>query len=270
MGTLDEKVVVVTGSTRGIGRAIAEACAEAGAAVMISSRNLLAIEEAAAAMAAKNRRVAGAVCDVRKDKDVERLLEETIDTFGRVDVWINNAGVPQGLIPLDEMSEEEANEIIMVNVIGAMNGCRVVLPYLKANGGIIINITGKGGDGKPSAYTSVYAASKAAVSSLSKSLAEENKGYPVSIQLLSPGMVPTDFYKNMRVGKNLKTRAASVPHVLDAIGVSPKEAGRLAVNIAAENPGEKTGQTYNVFSGGKMVRGILRLMKMRMSGKIKV
>jgi NAD(P)-dependent dehydrogenase (short-subunit alcohol dehydrogenase family) len=269
MGVLDDKVVVVTGSTRGIGRAIAEACSEAGAAVVISSRNALAVEETAAALAAKARRVAGAVCDVRNGVDVERLLDETIDAFGRVDVWINNAGVPQGIIPLDEMSEEEACQIITVNVIGTMNGCRVALPYLKKNGGTIINITGKGGGGRPSAYTSVYAASKAAVSSLTKSLAAENRGSPVSIHLLNPGMVPTDFYRDMRVGKNLEARAAGLPNVLSAIGVPPQEAGKLAVEIAAAKPGETTGKTYSAFKRGRMIRGLTRLLAMRVSGKIR-
>lgn len=268
METLDDKVVVVTGSTRGIGRAIAEACAAAGAAVMISSSNALAVEETAAALAEKNQRIGGAVCDVRKAADVERLLKDSIDAFGRVDVWINNAGVPQGVIPLDELSEDEANQIIMVNLIGTMNGCRVVLPYFKKNGGTIINITGKGGDGKSSAFTSVYAASKAAVSSLTKSLAEENAGSPVSIHLLSPGMVPTDFYRDLRVGRNLESRAASIPHVLEAIGVPPEAAAKLAVKIAAETPGVRTGLTFSAFKGGRMVRGIARIMKMRITGKI--
>ncbi|MFA5867577.1 MAG: SDR family oxidoreductase [Actinomycetota bacterium] len=268
MGALDGKVVVVTGSTRGIGRAIAEACAAAGAAVVVSSRTSLAVEETVAAFAARDWRVAGVTCDVRKAEDVERLLNESIDIFGGLDVWVNNAGIPQGMIPLDEMTEDEANEIIEVNVIGTLNGCRAVLPYLKKNGGVLINITGKGGDGKASAYMSVYAASKAAISGLTKSLAAENKDYPVSIHLLSPGMVPTDFYKDLRVGKNLESKAAGVPYVLEAIGVPLEEAGRLAARIAAQKPGEKTGLTYNAFSGGRKARGLLRLIKMRLSGKI--
>lgn len=266
---LNGKVVVVTGSTRGIGRAIAEACASAGASVVVSSRTSLAVEETVASLAARDWRVAGVTCDVRNSDDVERLFNESIDIFGGIDVWINNAGIPQGVIPLDEMAEDEANEIIKVNVIGAMNGCRVVLPYFKKRGGVLINTTGKGGDGKVSAYTAVYAASKASVSSLTKSLAEENKGFPVSIHLLSPGMVPTDFYKDLRVGKNLEARAASVPYVLEAIGVPLEEAGRLAVRIAAETPGKKTGSTYNAFSGLTMARGIFCLIKLRMSGKIR-
>jgi glucose 1-dehydrogenase len=269
MEVLDGKVIVVTGSTRGIGRAIAEACAAAGAAVVVSSRTTLAVEETVASFASRNWRVAGVTCDVRNTDDVERLLKESIDVFGGVDVWINNAGISQGIIPLDEMTEEEANEIIKVNVIGTLNGCRAALSYLKEKGGSLINITGKGGDGKPSGYTAVYAASKAAVSSLTKSLAEENKDYPVSINLLSPGMVPTDFYKDMRVGKNLEARADSVPYVLEAIGVPPEAAGQLAVKIAAQKPGERTGRTYNAFSGSRMAWGILSLMKLRVSGRIK-
>lgn len=266
--TLNGKVVVVTGSTRGIGRAIAEACAQAGASVVVSSRNSLAVEEAVAELAARDMRVTGLKCDVQQIEDVERLLEATVDTFGKLDVWINNAGVPQGIIPLEEMSKEEIKGIILTNILGTMNGCRVALPHLKKNGGILINLTGKGGDGKPSPYTSVYAASKAAVSSLTKSLAEENKKYPVSIHILIPGMVATDFYHDLRVGKNLEARAASVPHVLEAIGVPADEVGRLAVNIAAETPGTRTGRAYSAFKGKRRYMGILRLIKMRMTGRL--
>lgn len=263
------KVIVVTGSTRGIGRAIAEACALAGAAVVVSSRNKLAVEETVADLAARNLRVTGVKCDVTEADDLERLLEEAIDTYGRVDVWVNNAGLPQGVIPLDEMTETEAAEIVRVNVLGVVNGSRIALRYFKENGGILVNMTGKGYDGKASAYTSVYAMTKAAVTSLTRSLAEENKSYPISVHLLSPGMVPTDFYRDMRVGKNLEARAAKVPIILDAIGVPPEETGRLVVAIAAQEPGAVTGGFYNAFSGARRWRGMMRMMRLGMSGKLR-
>lgn len=270
---LTGKVIVVTGSTRGIGRAIAEACAEAGASVVVSSRNTLAVEETVAGLAARNLRVTGIECDVTEPDDIERLLQETIDTYGRIDVWVNNAGLPQGVIPLDELTEDEAAEIVHVNVLGVVYGSRIALKYFKeignSGGGILINMTGKGHDGKASPDTSVYAMTKAAVTSLTRSLAAENKDYPVSVHLLSPGMVPTDFYRDLRVGKNMEAQAAKLPLILDTIGVPPEETGRLVVQIAAQEPGRATGRFYSAFSGARRWRGLAKMMWLGMSGKMK-
>lgn len=268
MESLSGKTIVVTGSTRGIGRAIAEACGEAGASVVVSSRNGLAVEETVGVFAARGFTVTGIRCDVQNQEEVDRLLEAAISAYGKIDVWMNNAGLSQGVISMDEMTEEETSEIVRVNILGVINGSRAAIKYMKENGGILINMTGKGADGKPSPQTSVYAMTKAAVTSLTKSLAAENKGYPISIHLLSPGMVATDFYRDMRVGKNMEARAAVVPKVLEAIGMPPEESGRLVVEIAKQKPGEITGKTYNVFRGAKMFKGIMRLMKMRMKGEI--
>jgi glucose 1-dehydrogenase len=268
VGPLSDKTVVITGSTRGIGRAIAEACAEAGASVVVSSRNPLAVEETIAELAGRGYEVTGVKCDVKNANEVQALLDAAIAAYGKVDVWMNNAGLPQGVIPMDEMTEEEAAEIVRVNVLGVINGSRTAIRYFKENGGILINMTGKGADGDASPYTSVYAMTKAAVTSLTKSLAEENKGYPISIHLLSPGMVATDFYRDLRVGKNMEARAAAVPKVLEAIGMPPEDSGKLVVEIAAQKPGEITGKTYSVFRGSKMIKGIMRLMVMRMKGEI--
>jgi NAD(P)-dependent dehydrogenase (short-subunit alcohol dehydrogenase family) len=267
VGVLSGKTVVVTGSTRGIGRAIARSCAEAGASVVISSRNALAVEETVGEFAALGFSVTGIKCDVKNQEEVDRLLDAAIAAYGKIDVWMNNAGLPQGVIPMDEMTEAEAAEIVKVNILGVMNGSRAAIKYMKENGGILINMTGKGADGKASPYTSVYAMTKAAVTSLTKSLAEENKGCPISIHLLSPGMVATDFYRDLRVGKNMEARAAKLPAVLKAIAVPPEVSGQIVVEIAAQEPGDKTGITYRAFRGMRMAKGLLRLMFMRTNGR---
>lgn len=267
MNELAGKTVVVTGSTRGIGRAIAEACGRAGASVVVSSRNALAVEQTIAEMAASGYTVTGVKCDVINANEVQALLEAAIAAYDKIDVWMNNAGLPQGVIPMDEMTEDEAAEIVKVNILGVINGSRAAIKYMKENGGILINMTGKGADGKASPYTSVYAMTKAAVTSLTKSLAEENKGYPISIHLLSPGMVATDFYRDLRVGKNMEARAAKLPAVLKAIAVPPEVSGQIVVDIAGQEPGDKTGITYRAFRGMRMVKGIMRLMFMRTNGR---
>lgn len=266
--SLDGKVIVITGSTRGIGRAIAESCASAGVSVVVCGRNRKTAEDAADALAAFGHETLGLECDVRLSEHVENLLKSTVEKFGRLDVWVNNAGIPQGIIPVDEMTSEEAAEIVRVNIEGVLYGSQVAIRYFKKHGGILLNMTGKGSDGKANPYTAVYAMSKAAVTSLTKGLADECRGYPISVHLISPGMVATDFYRNIRVGKGMEARAAALHSVLEAIGVPPEVTGELVVKIAGQMPGETTGRIYNAFSGRRMVTGIAKMMRMRIAGKL--
>ena len=267
---LQDKVIVITGSTRGIGRAAAEACAAEGARVVVSSRNEQAVRETVDALKQRGFSVSGIRADVTLHADLERLLQHAIQTWGRVDVWVNNAGVSSGLRPLEEISEEEITEVVSINLVGTLKACRLVIPYFQqAGGGIIINLTGKGGRGEASGFTAVYACTKAAITSLTKSLAEENKTHRISIHAALPGMVATDFYKDMKTSPRLATMSANVPYVLDAIGVPLEVAGRLFVTIAAQEPGKVTGKVYSAFSGMRMMRGMTKLMRYRAGGKLK-
>jgi 3-oxoacyl-[acyl-carrier protein] reductase len=169
---LKDKVIVITGSTRGMGRAIALACAKEGAKVVISSRDESQVKKTCERFKLQGFVVSGIAVDVSKPGDIKKLLDHAISTFKKVDLWINNAGLSSGYRYLDEISEEELSQIINVNVTGTLNACRVVIPYfVKQGGGILLNMTGKGGNGKPSPYMTTYAATKAAVTSLTKSLA---------------------------------------------------------------------------------------------------
>jgi meso-butanediol dehydrogenase/(S,S)-butanediol dehydrogenase/diacetyl reductase len=103
---LKDKVIVITGSTRGIGRAIANACAKEDSLVVICSRHESAVKETCETFTKQGFNVSGVTVDVSKQHDLEKLLQHTIQTRGRVDVWINNAGLPGGFRPLDEMSPE--------------------------------------------------------------------------------------------------------------------------------------------------------------------
>ena len=156
---LKDKVVVVTGSTRGIGRAIAEACAREGASVVVCSRKAEAVDAAVNEMQKAGHRVSGIFCDVSSQADLERLLAHATTTWGRVHVWINNAGLSGGLRFLEEMGPEEIAEIVRVNVTGTMLACRLAIPYLLGQGGgVLINMSGKGWRGEASPHTAVYAA----------------------------------------------------------------------------------------------------------------
>ena len=133
--SLAEKVVVITGSTRGIGRAIAEECARRGATVVVSSRSADAVDATVGALAALSPHgataISGIPADVSRYDDVVALRDHAIATHGRIDVWLNNAGVSNGYRPLDEESPEEIEALIAINLLGHMysaTGGHPVLP----------------------------------------------------------------------------------------------------------------------------------------------
>jgi len=267
---LRDKVIVVTGSTRGIGRAIAEACAREGARLVVCSRDGESVRQTREALAAEGLQVSGIRADVSVPSDLEQLLQHALQEWGRVDVWVNNAGLSGGFQPLDEMSPEEIEAVIDTNLTATLQACRLVIPqFIRQGGGILVNMSGKGGRGEASPYLTVYAATKIAVISLTKSLALENKAHPISIHAVLPGMVATDFYRDVMPGRGLVAAAQSIPYVLKAVGVPVEEVGRLFVDIASQQPGRETGKVYSLFKGWRMMRGIAMLMWYRAAGKVK-
>ncbi len=266
---LKEKVVVITGSTRGIGRAIAEACAEEGARVVICSRRESAVKETRETFKRQGFNASGVTVDVSKQGDLEKLLQHAIKTWGRIDVWINNAGLSGGFRPLDEMSPKEITDIVDVNLTGMLKACRIIIPhFIQQGGGILINMSGRGGRGEASPFLATYAATKAAVTNLTKSLAEENRVYPMSIHSVIPGMVATDFYKDMKTSPKLASNTKNIPYVLKAFGVPIESVGRSFVRIAAQESGKVSGKTYSLLSGWRLIRAMGLMAWYRVTGKI--
>ncbi len=264
------KVVVVTGSTRGIGRAIVEACAREAARVVVASRKQEAVDATLAELRGQGWQASGIAVDVARPGDLEALLAHAVEAWGRVHVWLNNAGLSSGMRPLPEVTEAEVTEIVAVNLTATINACRLLIPYFMAHGGgVLVNMSGKGGRGEASPNLALYSATKAAVTNLTLSLARENRGRPISIHALIPGMVATDFYRDVATSPTLTEQAAGIPYVLKALGVPAEEVGRAFVRIAAQRPGAVTGKVYSLLGGPRLARGIAQLMWYRMSGKVR-
>jgi 3-oxoacyl-[acyl-carrier protein] reductase len=265
------KVVVITGSTRGIGHAMAESCAAAGATVVVSSRNSDAVTSTVEALRATGASVSGTVCDVSRPQDLQALLDHAVSEHGRVDVWVNNAGISLGLRLHVDTSPEEIAAIVDTNLVGTMVASRLVVPYLiDHGGGVLINVSGRGGRGDTAAYTSAYAATKAGVMVFTKSLAAEHKSDPVSILVFMPGMVDTDFYSDdMAVTPGLEPIVGNIRIVLDAIGTPLERVGPALVQAACTEPGSASGQVCRASSGARSMMGGLKLMGARVSGRMK-
>lgn len=194
--------IVLTGGTRGIGLGMARAFLERGHRVALCGSRAGSVEsalaelselsEAAGPSGPGGRDVLAMVADVADRSQVQALWDAAAGTFGRVDVWINNAGVSHRREPLWRLPEDEVRTVVDVNLAGVLNGTAVAVTGMAAQGsGHVWNMEGLGSDGRTVPGLGVYGATKRALTYLTKAAAEEMPP-GVSIGLLSPGMVVTD------------------------------------------------------------------------------
>ncbi|TDD11880.1 SDR family oxidoreductase [Nonomuraea deserti] len=181
------KKIVITGGTRGLGRGLARALLEQGHQVMVCGTG-----QAGVAAVTNEVGVPALVADATDRAQVQALWDEAVRRFGRVDIWINNAGVSHHRVPLWRLPEPEARTVAEVNLLGVLNGCAVAAAGMAARGGgHIWNMEGLGSDGRVVPGLGVYGATKRAVTYLTRALAKEAPD-GVTAGLLSPGMVVTD------------------------------------------------------------------------------
>jgi NAD(P)-dependent dehydrogenase (short-subunit alcohol dehydrogenase family) len=189
------KTIVITGSTRGIGYGLAEAFLARDCAVTISGRTAASVEKAVAELSNNHDtdRIFGQPCDVTRFEQVQALWAATQTHFGRIDIWINNAGIANPPMNFRELSPERMRAVVETNIIGAMNGSKVALNGMLAQkSGSLYNMEGLGSDGRQVEGLSVYGSSKRALRYLNEALIKEAEGTPVLVGSLSPGMVVTD------------------------------------------------------------------------------
>ena len=200
--TLQGKVVVVTGASMGIGEALAKIFAEQGASVVLSARDLARLEAARVRIGHAERTVACA-CDVSRSDDIRKLLEFTRQRFGRVDVWINNAGY--GLLDsVATASLAEVRRLFETNLFGAMECLQAVVPVMKQQrSGTVINISSVAGTISVP-YSGIYSASKHALNAIGRAARMELRGTGVNVLTVCPGYIATDFGVNAVKGSEPK------------------------------------------------------------------
>lgn len=247
------KTAVVTGSTRGIGRAIAEALIARGINVVISAQDAADAAAVAGTLRKGDARAIGVACDIRSEVALSGLWDAAVAEFGGVDIWINNAGLalsgPSGLtIPPDDM-----RLMLDINVMGTLLGCQVAMRGMIAAGksGAIYNVLGAGTDGRVVPRMIGYATSKAATTFFTRSLAAEAEGSAVLVAGLSPGLVITEGFLREHAKSPPETRAAREA-VVNLIGDHPETIGRWAARIIDSN--DRNGRIFTWLSADKIRR----------------
>ncbi len=187
------KVALITGATRGIGRASAFALAAQGARVIVASRKAAAVEETTTAIRATGAEADGIVANVGRGPDREALIEQSLALAGHVDILVNNAAVNPIYGGVEETTPDAFSKIIDVNVRAPFELSKQLLPAMKERGGgAIVNISSIGGL-SPEACLGIYSVSKAAVISLTKVLASEWGRHGIRANVVCPGFIRTDF-----------------------------------------------------------------------------
>lgn len=195
------KTIVITGSTRGIGFAMEKAFLRKGCQVVVSGRKAKSVNDAVQTLAGEfsSDAVAGFVCDVSHYEQLESLWESSVKKFGKVDIWINNAGISHHQTTPWDIPQDEIRCVIETNVLGEMYGSRVAMHgFLKQGFGALYNMEGMGANRRSANVKglSVYGSSKAGLRYFNDCLADENTNPRICIGSLQPGMMLTDMIRD--------------------------------------------------------------------------
>ena len=249
---LNGKVAVVVGGTSGIGRAIALALADAGADVAASSRRSDQVESVAQEIEKRGRRALRATCDVADRASLEKLLEACLGTFEKVDILVNSAGRTKRAPTLD-FSEADWNTIMDTNLTGTLRACQAFGRHMiERRSGSIINIASVGSDVAMYEVTA-YSASKAAVASLTRSLAIEWARHGVRVNAIAPGVIRTAFNEKLLDGTP-RGQEFLIRIPVKRFG-TPEDIAGAAVYLASDAASYFTGEMLRI-NGGMLASGV--------------
>jgi glucose 1-dehydrogenase len=258
MKILDGKVAVITGGSRGLGLAIANAYASEGAKVVIGSRSEDAISTAVEQLHQRGFDASGLKVDVGNFSQVQALAEHTIDTFGRIDIWVNNAAVAGVYGPTIHVPMDDFLQTTQTNVVGVYYGsCTAMQHFIPQGYGKLINILGRGSR-SPTPYQNAYASSKAWIRNFTLALAKEYRGSGIGVFAYNPGLMDTDLLRQIDVIAGYEERVKPFETIIRMWAKPPTAAAERAVWLASQATDGRTG--LEVRATGKLgfVLGILR------------
>ncbi|MEQ2466770.1 SDR family oxidoreductase [Niallia hominis] len=244
MNQLKDKVAIITGAFRGIGRSLAEELAQSGAKVIINYANSdEKAREVVAKIVEKGGEAVAVQADVSKIKEVERLFTESLHHFGKIDILVNNAGVMH-TIPLSDVTEEEFDLHFSINVKGTYFACQQALKHMEPNGKIVNFSTSVAGMMFPG--YSLYAATKGAVEQITRQLSKEFGQKNITINTVSPGPTNTELFMNGKSPEQLENLKR-----LNAFGRfgETEDIAKVVAFLVSDDARWITGQTIRVNGG---------------------
>jgi 2-hydroxycyclohexanecarboxyl-CoA dehydrogenase len=249
MGRLDDKVTIVTGAGRGIGRGIVEKLAAEGAKVVVSDVDEESARETAGAIGGG---AVGLRADVTSKESVEAMVEEVVDRFGRVDVLVNNAGWDK-VEPFLKSNESDWERVIAINLYGTLHCCKAVLPVMvEQEYGKVVNIGSDAGR-VGSSGEAVYSAAKGGIIAFTKTLAREMARYKINVNCICPGPADTPLFAEIGE-ENPKLKEALQKAIPFRRLALPQDLANAVAFLASDEAEYITGQTLSV-SGGLTMAG---------------
>lgn len=239
---LKDKIALVTGGNRGIGRETCLLYVKEGAKVALTARNADQLSVVVEEIRKGGGEAIGLAGDVANPEDVQRIVADTVNEFGGIDILVNNAGIMQGG-PLAVYAPEDWRRVIDVNLMGTYYYTRAVVPMLLERGwGRVINVSSRGGKlGIP--YLTAYVASKHGVVGFTKALAEELASFNITVNAICPGTVETDM-----VPDTTKAEKAQIGEPL----IPPEHVADLALYLATDAAGSVNGEAINIYGRTKL------------------
>ena len=233
-GLLRGRVAVVTGSSRGLGFAMARLLGTEGAAVVLASRSADAATEAAARLRTGGITATGLRCDTADLADVEALREEAL-RLGGLDIWVNNAGISGVFGPTASTPVDDFERVVRTNILGTFHGSRVALPVMLGQGhGDLVNLYGQG-DGGPVPLQNAYASSKRWVRQFTETLRRETRGTGVRVHGMNPGLVETDLLRRIRAQSGYEQRLSALQVVVGLWGQEPEAAAKPLLGLVTSD-----------------------------------
>jgi len=264
MGILSGKVAVITGSSRGLGFAIAEAYAKEGASVVLAARNADTLNQAVAALEQKGYNAAGRTVDAASYADLEALRDLAIQKFGHLDIWVNNAGVGASYGPTLEVPLQDFERVLKTNIFGTYYGSMVAMKYFSQQGsGKLINLLGRG-DTQPVPFQNAYSSSKTWVRSFTLALAKEYQDSGIGVYAFNPGLVLTDMLTHVNAVQGYGEAVRPLITVMHFWGQPAEIPAQKALWIASSATDGKTGLVVKVLSPGFILWGVLRELLRRL------
>src|SRR3984885_10744550 len=247
MSQLKDKIAIVTGASRGIGKATAEVFAREGATVVICGRKQNTLDQVAEELKGLAGRIVPVACHVGKLEDLQRLVDTTTSEFGKIDILVNNAGTNIAQGPAIEMDDTQFDKMVEVNLKSAYRLTRLVAPGMCDRGaGSIINIASIAGL-RPQYHSLLYSMTKAALIMLTKSYAVELGPMGVRVNAIAPGLIQTvlsEYYWKDEDRRSKQLDAQPVKHL-----GQPIEIAEIALTLASDRSSYMTGQTLIVDGG---------------------